>query len=307
MKKILTLVVAALCCAPMFATQGALNGRFTINEDGDQIVFSQGNLQYVGTWQFAPHQWSIIGPSQINNYRDLFGWGTGNNPNKVSIDFTSYSTFTDWGANAISNGGDEAGVWRTLTTEEWMYLFRSRTSATTLFGFGSVNGVNGLIILPDNWETPAGASFNAGTSQGLVWTDDNYYYEENSDHYADNTYTVDEWEILEARGAVFLPAGGERNGADPHDVGTHGFYWSASSGGTNYAYCVSFLSSKFYPYVKYYRDYGMSVRLVQTAPSGTTALDDVTSDTKAVKRIVDGQLLIEKNGKTYNVLGDRVQ
>ena len=56
MRKIFTLLVAAMCYATMFATEGALNGRFTINADGDQIVFSKGNLQYVGTWQFATNQ-----------------------------------------------------------------------------------------------------------------------------------------------------------------------------------------------------------------------------------------------------------
>ena len=33
----------------------------------------------------------------------------------------------DWGVNnAISNGGNEAGLWRTLTIEEWKYLMESR-------------------------------------------------------------------------------------------------------------------------------------------------------------------------------------
>ena len=55
MRKIFTLLVAALCYAVMAnaAMPGALSGKFTINADGDQVVFSQGNLQYVGAWQFA--------------------------------------------------------------------------------------------------------------------------------------------------------------------------------------------------------------------------------------------------------------
>lgn len=57
MRKIFTLLVAALCCAVMVnaAMPGALSGKFAINVDGDQVVFSQGNLQYVGAWQFADH------------------------------------------------------------------------------------------------------------------------------------------------------------------------------------------------------------------------------------------------------------
>ena len=42
--------------------------------------------------------------------------------------------------------------------------------------------------------------------------------------------------------------------------------------------------------------------------SGTaTALDNTAADTKAVKRLVNGQLLIEKNGRTFNALGAEVK
>ena len=77
-------------------TEGALSGKFSVAAD-EQVVFSQGNLQYVGTWQFATNQWDIFGNSQSDNHRDLFGWGTGDAPNKVSTDKADYATFTDWG------------------------------------------------------------------------------------------------------------------------------------------------------------------------------------------------------------------
>ena len=38
-----------------------------------------------------------------------------------------------------------------------------------------------------------------------------------------------------------------------------------------------------------------------------TAVDDTEADTKAVKRIVDGQLLIERDGKTFNAQGVEVR
>ena len=38
-----------------------------------------------------------------------------------------------------------------------------------------------------------------------------------------------------------------------------------------------------------------------------TALDNTAADTKATKRLVNGQLLIEKNGKTYNAQGSEVK
>ena len=152
------------------APEGALDGAFTINANGDKISFSKGNLQLVGenTWQFAATQWECFGASQSDTHRDLFGWGTGSNPTLSSTDYSDYSTFTDWGVNAISNGGNTADTWRTLTKDEWVYLFYGRTNAATLFGLGSVNGVNGTILLPDNWTLPEGAG-RLPSARFTVW------------------------------------------------------------------------------------------------------------------------------------------
>lgn len=156
-----------------------------------KVHFSQGNLQYVGTWQFAKHQWDYFGDNQSDNHRDLFGWGTGDAPNKVSTDYKDYSTFVDWGINAITNGGNKTNLWRTLTKDEWNYLFYSRTNAATLFGLGSVNGINGTVLLPDNWTAPAGAPFTASTTKGLANQGTSYYDSSKNDHYVDNTYTAE--------------------------------------------------------------------------------------------------------------------
>ena len=46
------------------APQGAIDGLFTINSNGDQVYFSQGNLQYqasTNTWRFATNQWDYVG------------------------------------------------------------------------------------------------------------------------------------------------------------------------------------------------------------------------------------------------------
>ncbi len=110
---------------PTPSGNGVLSGKFSVSAT-TQVQFSQGNLQYVGTWQFAENQWDIFGASQSDNHRDLFGWGTGDAPNKVSTDYNDYAAFTDWGVNAISNGGNEANAWRTLTKDEWVYLFQTR-------------------------------------------------------------------------------------------------------------------------------------------------------------------------------------
>ena len=240
---------------------GALSGEFSVSAS-QKVRFSQGNLQYVGTWQFAEHQWDCFGNSQSDNHRDLFGWGTGDAPNKVSTDYNDYGTFVDWGTNAITNGGNEVNAWRTMTKDEWVYLFYTRTNAATLFGLGSVNGVNGTILLPDNWTLPAGASFTASTTQGLTDAG-GYYSNPNSDNFSHNTYTTAEWEVMEENGAVFLPAAGSRNGTDVDYVGSRGGYRSATSDDTENAYYLSFGSGLLYPQYNYFRYFGFSVRLVR--------------------------------------------
>ena len=226
MKTKLSLLFAGLLAAVMSyaAPIGSKGGRFTVDANGTQVRFAQGNLQYHvrnKVWQFAERQDSIIGESNeerveanYNNWIDLFAWGAtgfnGKNPEMHSHDNADYAlgsktditdTNYDWGQYcAISNGGNKAGLWRTLTKDEWMYLFNNRTNASQLFGFGAVNDLHGLILLPDGWTTPAGGHFTAVV-----------------DDRAANNYTLVDWEIMENAGAIFLPDAGY---ATPNSAGT---------------------------------------------------------------------------------------
>ncbi len=202
--------------------QGELPGLFTINDNGDQVHFSQGNLQYqasTDTWRFAEHQYDRIGNANVNisatysGWIDLFGWGTGNNPTLFSMNDDDYSTFVDWGVNAISNGGNEPNTWRTLSRSEWYYLLNSRTGASAS---GSVNGVHGLILLPDNWTTPEGCPFRSGING-----------------WSRNIYTLAQWTMMEEAGAVFLPAAGYRIGTDINGAWESEGYYSSSTPGYN--------------------------------------------------------------------------
>lgn len=249
---------------------GLLSGKFSVSAS-KQVQFSQGNLQYQAstqTWRFAEKQYDLIGSDNVNisasysGWIDLFGWGTGNYPTNSSTSNSDYSTFVDWGVNVISNGGNEANLWRTLTKGEWVYLFYTRTNAANLFGLGSVNGVNGTIILPDNWTTPQGASFTPSTTQGLA-DQGSYYYNSNGDNFTHNTYTVEQWSVMEQSGAVFLPAAGSRLGTDVYNVGSYGFYWSSTPLDSYLAYYLYFLSLILNPQICNGRDIGFSVRLVR--------------------------------------------
>ena len=248
---------------------------FSVSAD-KKVTFSQGNLQYTqstNTWSFAENQYDYIGTDNVTGGSvssdpswgdsksgdaladkvDLFGWSTSttNFGVSTSTSFSDYSgSFVDWGSNQI--GSDAPKTWRTLTYDEWEYLLNNRPNASSLNGVAQVNGVNGLIFLPDNWTCPAGVTFKSGfhSSYGV-------------DYYAAyQTFTTDQWSKLEKSGAVFLPAVGGRYGISVMNVQDHGIYWSATDIDSTYAYYLSFDSDGAGTGTNY-RDNGRSVRLVK--------------------------------------------
>ncbi|MBR7035377.1 MAG: hypothetical protein IKI25_06440, partial [Bacteroidales bacterium] len=252
---------------------GSIKAAFSVSAH-KQVYFSQGNLQYQAsteTWKFADNQYDMIGNDNANiseNYEgwiDLFGWGTsGYNskyPYMTSRTVHDYGdslnhiagTNYDWGVhNKISNGGNQAGLWRTLTIFEWVYLIETRTDASDKKGVASVNGLNGLILLPDEWTLPEGIVFTSGVAN-----------QKGCEYYATiNSYTASEWSKMEANGAVFLPAAGYRDGTNVYFVGTYGYYWSATTLEYPYANYSGFGSGNASICVSPRKD-GQSVRLVQ--------------------------------------------
>lgn len=238
---------------------GVLPGAFSVSAT-QQVHFSQGNLQYqasTNTWRFAEHQYDYLGSANGNisstysGWIDLFGWGTGDNPTLASTDFEDYNTFVDWGINAIINGGNAVNQWRTLTQSEWYYLLNNRTNAFSKRGTGNINGVGGLIILPDSWTLPSGCpQFNPG-------------YASSSDDSTHNSYTLAQWAQMESAGAVFLPAAGHRHGASVLGAGNDGYYWSSSPYNEYLAYYMYFYSSDLNATSHSLRYNGFSVRPVR--------------------------------------------
>ena len=270
--------------APVFIPKGVLPGLFSVSAT-KQVHFSQGNLQYqasTDTWRFAEHQWDHVGTqtpdedgyyggtvegsdnrhisSTYNGWIDLFGWGT-SGWNNGAVCYQPWSTGfwerdysnnvmtgayveSDWAwHNAISNGGNAAHHWRTPTAVEWQYLIAGRTDALSKRGTGNINGVGGLIILPDNWTLPLGCQFTSGeASDSTDWTL--------------NSYTLAQWEKMEAAGAVFLPAAGYRVDSLFVDyVGCRGYYWLSDTD-------FNFRSDRILGYWWYTRYFGCSVRPV---------------------------------------------
>lgn len=259
--------------------EGAINGKFTVAE-GKQVYFSQGNLQYIGSaatpyWKFAEHQWDYFGSStdQSSNSetidRDFFGWGTSGYAHRTDYYqpwCSEYSTAyaypyngsynlydqtgqADWGYNVIVNGGNqENSGWRTLTTDEWGYVFNSRTDAALKRGQGKVNSIDGIILLPDIWTLPDGLSFNPN-STGIY----------------NNVYSSEQWTQMEANGAVFLPAAGGRGPNSYLDLGDKCLYWSSSRYNNERANCMWFstASNELLAQINFYCYNGLSVRLVR--------------------------------------------
>ena len=240
-------------------------GIFTVSAD-KQVSFAKGNLQYQAstkTWRFAENQYDYIGSDNSNisdthsGWIDLFGWGTSNNPTNASTDDNDYQTFVDWGTNTI--GSDAPNTWRTLSADEWYYIFYTRTNAPKLFGIGSVNGT---IILPNDWTTPTDVTFIPSTEKGLT-DQGGYYYDSSNSHWSDNTYTLSDWQKMEDAGAVFLPAAGYRSGQGVGNVQNGGHYWASAAYNSDNAYYLYFYGPSLYPQNYSVRRVGFSVRLVQ--------------------------------------------
>ena len=103
-----------------------------------------------------------------------------------------------------------------------------RPNAASLFGFGSVNGTNGLILLPDGWEMvkPENLTFVPAAENGFE--NKGSYYQSPGDNYGSNTYTLSQWAAMEEAWAVFLPAAGSRFSKNVSEVNQKGYYWSAT-------------------------------------------------------------------------------
>ena len=258
---------------------GFINGVFTVTPN-TQVCFSKGNLQYkasTNTWRFAEQQYDFIGEDNINiasdydGWIDLFGWGTSGynhgavcyQPWSTTLEDENYYAYgdidknlsdntgqADWGYNPIINGGNTENQWRTLRHYEWNYLLNTRATESGIrYAKGTVNGITGLIVVPDNWNDSIYSLYQPNFEDGC---------------YIDNIIDSTEWATkFEVNGVVFLPAAGER-AENIYSNGGFGCYWSASTSVDTYASNMEFSESHIDPIVSDNRFAGFSVRLVHT-------------------------------------------
>lgn len=234
-------------------TDGVLPGLFSVSET-KQVRFSQGNLQYSnlgehvvatgdtvpGTWRFATNQFDTIGEKNLKasstytGWIDLFGRGTSGYEKHYPYmnDTFNYcyptsniaGTYYDWGIyNTISNGGGEksfGGIWYTLSMEEWQYLMWKRSDANKKMTMATIEGVRGVVLLPDLFNKPPDVGFVSDNIDTNV-----------------NVYTKSDWNKMENAGALFIPACGVIYNGVFYDknvscyiYSSTGYYSSSSSG-----------------------------------------------------------------------------
>lgn len=248
----------------------------------NKVLFSKGNLQYdtsTFTWSFMEHQWSTVethGQNVGENYAtqpivSLFGWGTSGHdygpdnyhPRSTSTSGTygpgssvlSCTGQSDWGCNAITNGGNsENSGWFTLSKAQWQYLLSDgdydNPTRRGKWSLATVNNVPGLVLLPDDWDL----------NQRPLTPD--------RTQYTTNTYSGDTWEKMETLGAVFLPAAGMRNGTSvtrtPQTFPST--YWTNDHVSDGYsAYALFMVPNAVYLIYTATRHHGSAVRLVRYA------------------------------------------
>lgn len=220
-----SLFIVVLLWQPLTAVadpgEGALTGQFSVSPY-NKVYFSQGNLEFLtdntvthacadgttkpGKWRFHDHQYNRVPPGTSNTqstmfggWMDLFQWASSGYGSRnpwarfssgfPTTDLTGDNAFYDPGVyNAIENGGNEPGLWRMLSKDEMDYLLYTRPNARQKWGKARVHDVNGMVLLPDEWETPEGTFFIPS------YTSSPY-----------PSYSNAQWELMEAAGAVFLP------------------------------------------------------------------------------------------------------
>jgi len=196
-------------------------GVFSIS-DNRKVHFAKGNLQYQPSteeWRIAEQPWETVGSKNKNvtnsNYKgwlDLFPWNGAQYKAVWSYSTSSDLAYYDLGQSPINNGGGR--TWFTPSSVEWYYiLFYRETSSGIRFAKGKVNGVNGLILLPDDWDE---------SKYNLKSTNDE------SAKFNSNKVSSGDWtNIFEPAGAVFLPVTGMRDQLNVADVDSFGGYYAS--------------------------------------------------------------------------------
>lgn len=254
-----------------------LPGKFSVSAT-KKVSFARGNLQYLASrniWRFAEHQYDMIGNAPGNStigparatqgyWIDYFGWGTSgwysadnrnayqpwaysaepayygptnaHMPAGVSWGDNETTKNYDWGVYNFTSGPDKG--YYVLTATEWDYILLYRSNADNLKSHGSIFGINGVFLLPDNWNWAEATLAAAVSAAGFTWVAGESSAT-TKNKIMDNAAGRALWAAMEAAGAVFLPATGYWLDEKVQNVGVQARYHTSTAGSTTYVYTVT--------------------------------------------------------------------
>lgn len=242
------------------APEGAISGKFSVRADL-QVFFSKGNLRYTitnSTWSFFNNQYDYDSndSSKKADHQEisLFSWGYdpvesvqvgGYSGVEGPEDGGEFDYTEDWG---YVFGGDTS-IWRTLTFEEWKYLFgdsEERKDKYKLQVTICEKNSRYIVIAPDDWDLTANP--------------------------LKDSYNATEWAAAEANGLVCLPPAGNRSNStfSFSKIGESGSYWSSTARNSSFTKSIAFGKNlNFYETHQNCQrnDRGFSVRLVTDVPT----------------------------------------
>lgn len=266
-----------------------IKGLFSVSKD-KQVFFSQGNLwcdwgdwfpqakcyfeahQYESRDSWDPHHASLFLWYHEFYLQDYITYSTASyfHPNIEDVFFTNSRNEDgtelpnpNFGVNI--NGTWQDGIWRTLSTEEWMYLFSYKWDGANSYyddydnnarrgmyrkGVTVMGHTNCIVLYPDGYDGTKVEDFDT------------------------ETFNVESaYNEATAAGIVFLPAAGYRNNSTNVECfGSRGAYWSSTPNvsSVDYAYPLYFQSQRtrwddtyIDPKGDLPRSYGCSLRLVR--------------------------------------------
>ena len=283
---------------------GTLRGLFTINDSGDQVQFSQGNLKCTTTdswnswtWSFMVNQYDIdeagsVGDNyESRDYISHFGWGctgyiddrTVYYPEKTAFYcYKPYDTYPVgyysevnrtyfYGPSVDVNADgwmDDDDIFYNLTVEnksDWGYCINEGND-----GWYTLS-LDELLYIVTSSGRENGRYFRGlakiGSINGFVILPDDSdtdLINNSNQYFSNNEYTISEWLKLEALGAVFLPASGCRSGYIISDYEEKGHYWTTNYDDNDMCVSFDFAEEDGMSIPVQNKNWGGSVRLVRS-------------------------------------------
>ncbi len=283
----------------VYIPTGAINGLFTINENGDKVYFSQGNLQYqasTNTWRFAEHQWDFVGADWLGVvYGNVFENGVQCDNNLISPTYDGWIDLYCYGTSGYNHGAVCYQPWSISEDNSDYCAYGNPTynlndqTGQADWGYNAIsNGGNTeniwRTLTIDEWNfvlftrtTTTGfryAKANVCGINGVILFPDNWdgslYSVNNSNindvDFSGNIINNSDWvRIFETHGAVFMPVTGSRLVLSSTSF-REGAYWSATYRHSDAINILYFSSTFFGTNIDNgHRHDAKSVRLAQDA------------------------------------------